>query len=248
MTTQDLHMHTVFCDGKSTPEEMVLSALSKRLKRVGICTHAYVAFEPDYCLSPERYGEFQEEIARLKKKYNSRIEVLCGIEQDLYSCAGTEGFDYVIGSVHYVKQGEDYLSVDHSPEVFRKACEGYFGGDYLAFAEAYYETVSHVVEVTKCDIIGHIDLITKFNEGGQLFNEADSRYVNAYTKTVRALLAAGKPFEINTGAISRGWRTLPYPSADIVQLIRAEGGKTLLSSDAHCEKDVAFLFDQFESY
>ena len=27
----DLHTHTVFCDGKNTPEEMVLSAIEKGL-------------------------------------------------------------------------------------------------------------------------------------------------------------------------------------------------------------------------
>ena len=28
----DLHMHTTFCDGKNTPEEMVLSAIDKGLE------------------------------------------------------------------------------------------------------------------------------------------------------------------------------------------------------------------------
>ena len=34
----DLHVHTNYCDGKSTPEEMVLSAIDKGLKNV---THLY---------------------------------------------------------------------------------------------------------------------------------------------------------------------------------------------------------------
>lgn len=248
MAAQDLHMHTTFCDGKSTPEEMVRSAIEKGLKRVGICTHAYVPFDSSYCLSPDRYGEFRSAVSVLKEQYAGKIEVLCGIEQDLFSPCPTDGFDYVIGSAHYVRVGEEYLSVDYSKKYFVHCCERFFNGDYLAFAEAYYETVSHVFEKTKCDIIGHIDLITKFNEGGQLFDEADPRYTDAYTKAVHALLASGKPFEINTGAISRGYRTLPYPSSAILRMIRAEGGKTLLSSDAHCAQDVAFLFEQYENY
>ena len=32
---QDFHMHTTFCDGKNSPEDMVLGAIEKGLKRVG---------------------------------------------------------------------------------------------------------------------------------------------------------------------------------------------------------------------
>ena len=33
MIYSDLHMHTVFCDGKNTPEEMVLSAIDKEMDK-----------------------------------------------------------------------------------------------------------------------------------------------------------------------------------------------------------------------
>ena len=41
MTTKDLHMHTVYCDGHDTPEDMVLSAIDKGLDTVGISAHSY---------------------------------------------------------------------------------------------------------------------------------------------------------------------------------------------------------------
>ena len=36
----DLHMHTVFSDGRDTPEEMVREAIRKGLETVGISDHS----------------------------------------------------------------------------------------------------------------------------------------------------------------------------------------------------------------
>ena len=103
--------------------------------------------------------------------------------------------------------------------------------------------------VLKCgaDIIGHFDLISKFNEAGALFDEADPRYIAASRAAADALLKTGKPFEINTGAISRGYRTAPYPSKALRDYIRQKGGSFLLSSDSHAKESLCCGFDMLES-
>ena len=106
------------------------------------------------------------------ERYGDKIKILCGIEQDFYSEEPTEGYDYVIGSVHYLRAGEAYIPVDESPELLRAAAEKHFRGDLYALIEEYYRTLARVVEKTGADIIGHFDLIAKFNEGGALFDEA----------------------------------------------------------------------------
>ena len=40
-------------------------------------------------------------------------------------------------------------------------------------------------------------------------------------------------FEVNTGAIARGYRKTPYPSAEILHTLRKEGAKIMLNSDCH---------------
>ena len=98
MFTQDLHTHSNFCDGKNSPEEMVLSAIEKGLKRIGICAHSPVAFEKGGFLPEDRFGKFQKEISRLKDKYKDRIEVLCGIELTICPSGSTNFVSPAISS------------------------------------------------------------------------------------------------------------------------------------------------------
>ena len=52
MTLQNLHTHTVFSDGKNTPEEMVLGAVRAGCTSLGFSEHSPLA--PFY--DPDRYA------------------------------------------------------------------------------------------------------------------------------------------------------------------------------------------------
>ena len=233
MKKRDFHIHSTFSDGRCTPEELCLYAIDRGMTHIGFSDHSYTDFDTEYCMSPERYDEYRAEIRRLSKKYEGRIKIYCGIEQDYYSSIPAEGFDYVIGSVHYVKAGEIYLPVDKSAADLRRATDEYFSGDPLLFAEEYYKTVADVVNVTGADIIGHFDLCTKFCEKDPLIDESDPRYIAAWKAAADRLIPLGKYFEINTGAISRGYKSAPYPASPIIDYIKERGGRFILSSDSH---------------
>ena len=238
---QDLHMHTIFSDGKNTPEEMILEGIRKGLDTIGISDHS----SGDPCgMTLAQSKDYREEITCLKKKYAGQIQVLCGLERDFLTDDFGD-YDYTIGSVHWLKMPDGHrISIDWTAEKLREGAERYFGGNMYALAEAYYETVSRVAEVTKCDIIGHFDLVTKFIEKDPAFDTRDPRYVQAWQQAADILLATGKPFEVNTGAMARGYRTEPYPSADIRQYIREHGGTLIMSSDAHQKENIAFRFEK----
>ena len=247
MITKDLHMHTAFCDGTGSPEDMVISAVDKGLTAVGICCHSYTFFDKSYCIKKEAVPRYFAELRYLRAKYYDRIHVLCGVEQDYYSDCPTDDFDYVIGSVHYIRADDAYIPVDEDAETLKNAAEKFFGGDIYALCERYFETIADVVNKTGCDIIGHFDLITKFIEREPLFDVSHPRYVAAWQKAADALLKADVPFEINTGAMSRGYRTAPYPSTEIIAYIRERGGRFVLSSDAHSMDAIAYKFNEFEA-
>lgn len=245
MISKDLHMHTVYCDGACTPEDMVLSAIDKGLGTVGLSGHSYTFFDESYCMQKEKVPRYIAECRYLRAKYFDQIHVLCGAEQDYYSDYPTDDFDYVIGSVHYIKAGEDYIPVDESVEILKEAAQKHFGGDMYALCEKYFETVADVARKTDCDIIGHFDLISKFIEREPLFDTHHPRYLAAWRKAVDELVKFDVPFEINTGAISRGYRTSPYPSKEIQDYIREKGGRFVLSSDAHSAGNIAYEFERY---
>ena len=239
-------MHTCYCDGKNTPEEMVQSAIKKGLSTVGISGHSYTFFDKSYCMQREDIPRYLAECRYLRAKYFDQIHVLCGVEQDYYSDNPTDDFDYVIGSVHYVKAGEEYIPVDESIAILYSAADKHFNKDIYALCEAYYKTVSDVVNKTSCDIIGHFDLISKFIEREPLFDMNHPRYVAAWQRAADELLKTGVPFEINTGAISRGYRSEPYPSGAMIDYIRERGGRFVLSSDAHSAENIGYRFEEYE--
>jgi len=243
MTRGDFHVHTTFCDGAEAPEDMVRAALSRALPAIGFSGHSHTAFDESWCMSADGTQRYRAEIARLRQKYAGQIAVYCGVEQDLLSDAPTAGYDYVIGSVHYLSVDGDYLPVDESAADLLAGARQHFGGDLYALIEAYYRAVAGVAEATGCGIIGHFDLITKFNEGGALFDESHPRYVRAWQAAADALLPCGALFEINTGAIARAKRSVPYPAAPILDYLIARGARFLLSGDAHAGAGLAYGFD-----
>ena len=246
MIKKELHSHTTFCDGNNTPEEMVKAAIEKGFQTLGFSGHSYTFFDERYCMSKAGTRQYKEEIARLKEKYKSDIEILCGTEQDYSSDMPTEGYDYVIGSVHYMKAGDRYIPVDETPDILISAAKKHFGGDMIELCRCYYETVADVVAKTGADIIGHFDLITKFNENGALFDTNDERYIHAWRQSADRLLKTGAVFEINTGAIARGYRTAPYPAPDIIAYLKARGATFILSGDAHSTDDIGYRFEDYE--
>lgn len=244
------HTHTVFSDGKNTPEEVADAAFLTGMDCLGFSDHSALspALLPthDWTMHPDRYPDYQREIGRLKEKYAGRMKILCGLEQDLLSPPPPDGFDYLIGSVHVLQPGGQPFGVDDSPSVFRHAIDKLYGGDVYALCEDYYRSETALCDIP-FDIIGHFDLVTKFNENGVFFDETHPRYVAAWRQAADALLKTGRAFEINTGAISRGYRTTPYPAAPIAAYILEHGGKLILASDSHAADTLLFGFDRWKS-
>ena len=246
MAYSNYHTHTTYCDGKNTPEEMICAAIAAGCPALGFSGHAHTAFDESYCMSGEKTSAYRRELEALRKKYAGQIRILIGVEQDFYSDAPTDGYDFVIGSVHYVKKSGAYIPVDESAEILLRAAAQYYDGDLLGLAEDYYRTVAQVRTVTRCDIVGHFDLITKFNEDGALLDENSPRYRHAALSALSTLLDQGAVLEINTGAISRGYRSAPYPAPFLLDEIARRGGKMLLSSDCHSRDAVCFGFPEAE--
>ena len=123
--------------------------------------------------------------------------------------------------------------------------QGWIRGDYLSFEEP------------------------EIYEGGKLFDESDPRYKDAWVGALDRLAGTAAShtgaydkksgqafenasrndnviFEINTGAISRGYRTSPYPAKEILIEIARRGIPVILSSDSHEKSTLMYGFDEAE--
>lgn len=244
----NFHTHTTYCDGKESVESMVQAAIEKGFVRLGFSGHCFNDFRPEdqevWCMRPENIPSYQAEVRAMAEKYKDKIEILCGVEQDFCSSASTEGFDYVIGSVHYAEKDGIYYCVDESPAVLEWAIREGFGGDPYALTKRFFEQEAEVVAKTNATFIGHFDLVTKFNEGNKYFDPMDKRYRDAALTAMDALIETDKPFEINTGGMYRGLRTEAYPSIQLLKDLYERKGEILLSSDSHDGKSIGYKFDE----
>ncbi len=247
MVYKDYHVHTTFSDGKNTMEEVLLAALKSEMTEIGFSDHSYTFFDRSYCVSGEDIPSYFKEAERLKSKYGDKIKILIGVEQDFYSKKSVKNYDYAIGSVHYFKIGGRFYPVDESKDSLIKTVDEVFGGDFYSACERYFGTVRQFAKRKGIGIIGHFDLIAKFNGDGSLFDEKNERYVAAYKAAAKDLVAANKVFEINTGAYRKNLRADAYPEKEIREFIKSIGGKFILSSDSHKKEDLMFGFERFES-
>ncbi len=244
MTFRNLHMHSVFDDGKDTCRDMLEACLQKGMPAAGVSLHSPMPFENDW--APDDAGPFVAEMERQKEDFSGRMAVFTGIELDMRSVGYVDmrPFDYVIGAVHHLPEVEPPLSVDHAPEITLRIFRDFFGGDPDAMAESYYRELLRVAECREAAVCAHFDLLTKFDEKYHFMRPESHRYHDAAMRALSALLDAGKIIEVNTGAISRGWRTSPYPAKEFLLEIRKRKGRVTVSSDSHAKETVDFAFGQ----
>ena len=242
----NVHTHTVFSDGDNTAEEMVQAALRLGFHTLGFSDHGHAAY--DSCsMSPEGERAYGAEIRRLQRAYGDRLHILLGYEHDWLSPADFSEYEYVIESVHFVPVDGGLFCVDHSRAVLEEVIRKHFAGDPYRMCRAYFQTVCASCEQTRADILGHMELVMKFNEHRDLFDDADPRYLSAALEAADCAADRGLLVEINTGAISRGYRSSPYPGRAMLKRLHERNARILLSSDCHAAAHLNCAFEDAAS-
>ncbi len=231
---QNLHTHSTYDDGKNTIEEMIEIAIEKGFSSIGFSGHSYMHYSPGASMSVEGTEKYKKEIAFLKEKYRGKLDVFCGLEFDIYSEIDMTGYDYMIGSVHYLKIEDKYVAFDRrETALVQDVIDKWFGGDGLAFAKEYYKTVASLPKYGKFDIVGHFDVVSKHNERGHFFDEKSKEYLSLAIETMEALSGKIPYFEVNTGAIGRNYKSIPYPTEILLCEFNRLGFGAVISSDCH---------------
>lgn len=244
----DWHVHSNFCDGKNSLKELLDEAVKKELNGLGVVFHSHTEFDKSYCIKKEDIPLFFKEANNLKSEFGEKIKFSAGTEQDYFSEDIPKDADYIIGSCHYIKVGDNYIPVDETKEIMEDAAEKFFNGSFLKLAEVYFSQVATVAKKTKCDIVGHFDLITKFDSNENVLFKESREYKNYALCAADEIMKNCKVFELNTGVIFRGYKKNPYPADFVLRHLKQKNADIILSGDAHCGDALCFGFDEAEKY
>lgn len=239
-----VHVHSKLCDGKNSLEEMAVLAWRAGLQTLGFSGHSHTPCDLEYCMSPARTAQYKGEIAKLKKQYEGKMDILYGLEWDLFSDDDPTAYDYFIGSVHYVRGPKTgrYYEIDWREADLAACIRDDFDGDGLAVVEAYYANVAKVAE-KRPTILGHFDLIKKINAGNKFFDESDPRYAAAASAALMTAARNRCVLEVNTSSVYRGFREDFYPSAAILKEWLALSGNVVITADVHDARALTFGYE-----
>lgn len=237
MFYSNAHTHSTWCDGRDSLEDMAQAAIELGFTDLGFTCHSPALFDPS-CPGVQNEAAYQAALRELKEKLTGRLNISLGLEWDYYSADPIDGYDYTIGSVHYFppRQGI-FRSVDESPESLMKTLDEWYQGDKMFMVSDFYDTVVKHIDRNRSKIVGHFDLITKFNEKNLWLDEDSEEYQVIASKALNDVIDIIQTYEgmveINTGAISRNWRSTPYPNPFLLKQLKKRNCPIIITSDSH---------------
>ena len=235
MILSSAHVHTTFCDGIDSPEEMVVAAIKKGFVSLGFTSHGAQNFDLRYCMNKRDENKYIAEIHALQKKYRDEIRIWVGIERDTYSISKMGKYQYTIASQHYLLQENGWLPVNAEPADAEYFILKYFSGDGMRMAEQYFTVFSDYIARIRPSIIGHFDIIRTINDKRVFFDELSSEYKTAALNGLKRARTNCNLLELNTGNYAKKKERL-FPASFLLEAWNELGGKIIINSDCHnCE-------------
>lgn len=240
----NLHTHSTWCDGKSTPDELVSRALVSGMSSLGFASHA--PFPCAWCLAPEKLDNYLKDMERLKA--TAPIPVLAGLEVDyIPGVIGPSDFqdqlDFTIGSVHFVDgEGTFRWEADTSLLQFKEGLQRIFHGDVQQAVTRYFTLMRDMLINSRPDILGHMDRIKMHNTEMHFFNEDASWYRDQLVHTLECARDLGVVVEINTRGLYKKRHVETYPGDFACQRIAEMKIPVMLALDAHYEGELITCF------
>jgi histidinol-phosphatase (PHP family) len=142
-------------------------------------------------------------------------------------------FDYVVGSVHFIGEGDS--AVDHDGFDVWEGSE-----DPDEIWRRYFESLADCARSGLFDILAHPDLVKVWGRDRPQ-PEGDLR--RFYEPAIEAILASGIAVELSTAGLRKPVGEL-YPARGFAELCVEAGAPFALSSDAHLPEQVGFEYDR----
>lgn len=238
----DYHMHTRRCGhAEGTLEEYIAEAKRKGLQEIGMSDHLpfLTHRDPSYTMDLTELPFYHIDLERARAAHPD-LSIKIGIEADymqavveeIRELVGRYAYDFVIGSVHFMKQPEGDWAFDDPREI-----ERWKRADVDEVYRNYYRLLQGAAKSGAYDIMGHVDLVKKFG------HRASADLTDLIRETARVFAETGMTLEINTSGLRKPVREI-YPAIGALKLYREAGVPIVFGSDAHAPGDVGADFDQ----
>ena len=243
----DYHVHTEFSDDSDYPMEAVVQdALARGIDELCFTDHVDYGIKRDWDdptgleyraggpgepelmpLANVDYPRYVARIEELREKYAGQISLKLGLEfgMQTHTIGAYEQlfrrypFDFVILSVHQVEDKEFWNGAFQEGRTQAECYERYYD-EMLSLVRAY----------RGYSVLGHMDLICRYDEHGPY---PFARVRDQVAAILECVIADGRGIELNTSCWRYGLSDLT-PSRDILRLYRELGGTVLtLGSDSH---------------
>jgi len=176
-------------------------------------------------------GAYCEFVRSTPLRLGIEMDFVPGREDRIANVLDAHEFDYVVGSVHFLRD----RAVDW--EVY-DVWRGPADPDHVW--KLYFETLAETARTGLYDILAHPDLV-KYWGHERPQPERDVRFY--YEPAVEAIAETGIAVEVSTA----GWRKPVdelYPSDAFAEMCIDAGAAFALSSDAHVPEDVGHQYDR----
>ncbi|MCF8076905.1 MAG: hypothetical protein K9L23_19770 [Desulfotignum sp.] len=107
-----------------------------------------------------------------------------------------------IASVHTLVVGGTFCLLNGNETEFHTCLNTIFKKDIRSLCRAYYHARQEAVQTGWFDIVGHMDVLKKFNTHHRFFNETEAWYRELVEDTLDAVRDRKMKLEINMGAMA----------------------------------------------
>ena len=238
----NMHTHTIFGDGLCTVDEMASAAAQKGFLSLGFSEHGPAEYDKGAAISPADVQEYFRQVQKAKEDYRGKVEIYAGMEVDALKPFSHPALEYIIGSVHYIRDDKGVIqNIQYGDHRYEAAIAAM--GGVRPMVQRYYDTVFKMLGSLRPAILGHLDIIVKLNTEGRYFDESSPWYRRMEKQAALFAASSGAIIEVNTGGLARGHRSFPYPSANILYELARLGAPVTITSDAHEAGAIDYGFD-----
>lgn len=180
------------------------------------------------------------EISRSRAVYNDKIKVYTGIElgqptqnyEAAMDALNLAEFDFVLGSLHNLKNEQDFYFLNYTPV------------NAPVLLRRYFNELLELAKQNLFDSLAHMDYPMRYILGNSNLNIDIRQFAEQIDEILKILIKNNKALEINTSGLRQViGRTLP--DERILKRFKELGGKYVtLGSDAHRWGDIGSGIEQ----